>query len=59
MQVRINISWPHFDKNNDGEEVARILKELAERIRREGIAPGEGINLRDVNGNKVGEFYCD
>jgi len=34
-------------------EVVRILRVLADRIEREGT--GRGINLLDINGNKVGQ----
>lgn len=36
-------------------ELARILRRLATDIEEGGTGrPGEGLNLRDVNGNKVG-----
>jgi len=34
-------------------EVVRILRVLADRIERQGT--GQGINLLDINGNKVGQ----
>lgn len=36
-------------------ELARILRELADRIEQDGLDSGEPIRLRDVNGNTVGQ----
>jgi len=37
-------------------EVARILRDLAERIEGYGVAPASAMSLRDANGNAVGEW---
>lgn len=53
--IRIKDANAAFDENPAGE-VARILRDLADRIETHG---DEGrIALRDINGNTVGEAYC-
>jgi hypothetical protein len=53
--IRIKDTNAAFDENPAGE-VARILRELADRIESRG---DEGrIPLMDINGNTVGECYC-
>lgn len=51
----------HLDCDNaafedaPGEEIARILREAADRIE-SGDLPGGFTNLRDMNGNAVGAY---
>ena len=42
-----------------GAECARILRKLADDMATDGVEIGAGWNLRDVNGNKVGEVYAN
>lgn len=43
-----------------GDEVARILDELADRMNRDGLpSPGEPYTLIDINGITVGEAIQD
>jgi hypothetical protein len=49
--VSIDVSNATFD---DHEELGRILRELANRVDRDGAMLGETGSLRDVNGNTVG-----
>ena len=53
--VRINILTNNaaFEDGASGQEVARILRELAERYEASG-APFP-VTLRDINGNVVGK----
>jgi hypothetical protein len=37
-----------------GYEVARILRELADRVEESELRNGDLLRLRDVNGNRVG-----
>jgi len=56
MQYNIKIDMDNaaFEDDNTGE-IARILRELADRITRGGeLLPGDRENLRDINGNTVG-----
>jgi hypothetical protein len=50
-----------FDEIDNGEafEVARILRDLAERIEAGDLWDTEIGNLRDLNGNKVGGWRFD
>jgi len=40
-------------------EVARILTELVEGIEHNGLYEYDGDDLRDINGNRVGNVDCD
>lgn len=39
-----------------GDELARILQELANKIKNQEISVGDSYSLRDINGNRVGEM---
>jgi hypothetical protein len=43
-------------QGNEAEEVARILENLAARLRSEGALPSGFWSLLDLNGNRVGLF---
>ena len=47
-----------FD-NGSTEEIARILRQLAQRLENEGMEAGQEFVLRDANGNKVGSAKAD
>ena len=60
MTVAINLICDNAAFELDfGAEVARILQELASEFKEGMLAEGDGINLRDANGNKVGECYVN
>lgn len=40
-----------------GEELARILRDLAAQIEAEPLNAGEHVTLADFNGNNVGDLY--
>ena len=61
MKATITIQMDNaaFENENDtnGAELGRILRELAENLENGGtLSAGEGINLRDTNGNRVGKL---
>ena len=46
--------------SRDGsEEIARILRELADRIEECGVVERDGCYLKDYNGNTVGSISVD
>ena len=53
--VRIDLQNAAFADGNEGAELARILRKLACRIESAGEAPRCFENIRDVNGNTVGQ----
>lgn len=58
MKVLISIDCGNaaFDDGMEGVEVARILRELAEKVDERGMREGDVYPARDVNGNRVGEL---
>lgn len=57
MKFTLEISMDNAAfENREGGEVNRILEVLRQEIFREfpSLLPGTTINLRDINGNKVG-----
>lgn len=54
INIRINTDNDIFTSNYDAE-VARILRSLSERV--EYGAKDEYIPVKDINGNKIGEFF--
>ena len=56
ITIKINCSNAAF-VDNEAAEVARILSTLADEVRQlPDLHPGDYEALRDINGNKVGEF---
>lgn len=55
MTITIQMDNAAFE-DNQGGEVARILRELASKIDGDSSLEGVYYNLRDINGNKVGEM---
>jgi hypothetical protein len=53
MDFTVNINMDNAAFDEPDEELARILKELASKLESSGIW-ADGIALRDINGNKVG-----
>jgi len=51
-RISIDLDNAAFEAQ-EGAEVARILRELAEECEEGGVA--ENLTLRDVNGNTVGQ----
>ncbi len=61
MRAQINIEMDNaaFEEAGAGNELARILRELAERIDyqdAEDLAQAGPVGLRDYNGNTVGRL---
>lgn len=54
FKLTINTDSAAFDDDDCGYEIARILREVADEMQENG-AITRGI-LRDINGNKCGEF---
>jgi hypothetical protein len=56
FKIEIATDNAAFDDDEGNAEIARILRELADRIER-GDAVGDWweLPLRDVNGNRIGE----
>jgi hypothetical protein len=56
MTIKIGMDNAAFEDCN-GDELARILRKLAERLDGATIGEdGDGANLFDANGNNVGEW---
>lgn len=57
FQIEINCDNAAFSPEcrGEGSEVARILRDLADRIDREGLTRGDYFTLRDINGNSIGK----
>lgn len=54
-QITVKMDNAAFE-NAAATELARILRHLAEQVEAGELAP---INLRDSNGNRVGEFVVE
>jgi hypothetical protein len=52
-RIKIDLDNAAFDDGSEGAEVARILRNLADKCSAHGCAQTYS-NLRDVNGNTVG-----
>lgn len=57
FKLEITTANAAFDEieGDAGAEVARILRELAERVE-SGLPTGDTATVRDANGNAVGEW---
>jgi hypothetical protein len=50
----------HSDERRDGCEIARILRNMADRIKDDtDLRPGHRWHLMDLNGNGVGHVIID
>lgn len=60
MRINIQLTTDNaaFD-DNAGNEVARIIRDLAVRIEYDGLKEGDEVVLFDLNGNRVGEFQAN
>jgi hypothetical protein len=54
ITMTLETSNAAFDYEGAASEIARIMREAAARIERDGMAHPAGIVLRDVNGNRCG-----
>ena len=54
FKLTLEMNNAAFVDSGEANELARILRELADRIEQDGLDSGEPIRLRDVNGNTVG-----
>lgn len=55
FRLVIDTASAAFDDEDRPQEVARILRELAERMETRACLP-DTVNLYDVNGNRVGKL---
>ena len=55
FKVSIRVDNAAFFNGAEGCEVARILREVADKFDGEALSAGQEVSVRDVNGNKVGE----
>lgn len=55
FRVQFAVINAAFDGVDRPVETARILRDLADRIERGGIKPGDNLLIRDINGNAVGQ----
>ena len=53
VEISIETNNAAFEDEGMATEIGRILRELADRIESEGI---DHLILRDINGNRVGDF---
>lgn len=51
LSIRMNNS---AFENVNGQELARILRALADKIEEDNLDNGDTISLHDINGNRVG-----
>jgi hypothetical protein len=58
MTFHINIEMDNaaFGEGDNGYEVARILNEIAKSVNGVNLYDGDGGQVRDINGNKVGAW---
>lgn len=55
LTFRLNTDNVAFHPADNGvSEVVRILRDLAQRIKRDGLPGERPVGLRDINGNRVG-----
>ncbi len=58
-----NLNIDNFDNaamvDDRSGEVARMLEETAKRIREYGVPNCDGLYLKDINGNTVGDIAVD
>ena len=54
--IRIDLENAAFADGDEGAELARILRKMADSIESAGEAPRCFENVRDVNGNTVGQY---
>lgn len=54
LVLRLNAEGAAFEGNGAAPEIARILRNLADRLEEHLPVPGDRFVLRDINGNDVG-----
>jgi hypothetical protein len=54
-RIEINMDSAAFDEIN-GQELSRILRDLAREIEHVELTAGHYKRVGDINGNKVGQF---
>lgn len=59
LSIHIETVNAAFDDNQQGPELARILRGIADRL--ENLAPSDCADwtIYDINGNRVGRLYLD
>jgi len=56
MHATLNIEMDNAAFLDDQSELARILRELADKIEDHVVVVGDSFVARDVNGNRVGSL---
>lgn len=59
FQLKIETGNAAFEEDGKSQELARILRNLAERLEGGEMPDNDGWNLRDLNGNTVGNVSDD
>ena len=54
LKIEIDMNNAAFEDAGSGVEVARILREIADRNENAIFQVGDGFNLKDINGNRTG-----
>lgn len=57
--IQVDMSNAAFEELDGSPELSRILRELADTVERGGVLRGDHVNLRDINGNRVGWATVD
>lgn len=57
LTIEIEMDNDAFESNGNGAEAARILKDLWDDIDCFDLSDGDGGDLYDINGNKVGFWH--
>jgi len=55
LEIKINMDNAAFEDIN-GQEAARILRKLADKIDGGSLEDGDSVSAIDINGNKVGRL---
>ena len=55
--IEFNMENAAFEDGNAGEEVARILKKIADKVKNDSFSDDGDVNkIYDVNGNHIGSY---
>ena len=57
--IHIGLENAAFADGNEGAELARILRKMADSIERAGEAPRCFEKIRDINGNTAGQYAAE
>lgn len=54
MKIIIMFGLDHVERNQQAVEAARLLSDLALKMKQAGVTPGTSVVLKDEQGNRVG-----